>query len=239
MHPEATHPPHTPRHPLLWGAALCVAVLSGCATSAPQPQAAEAIEVAPPAATAEASRTPVPTPPEPTLPELEEPTLPELEEPASPAKDLLRDTLAYADRALDANATTLAREMARLSVPDDTKPARHLWLALLLTQTRQPADTARALGLVQRTLADANAQDLHPLARLLEARLTHQRRLEEQLERQGQQLRDAQRRNDQLSERLEAVRAIERSLQTRPAPAAASPSAPAAGASSPGNGTKP
>ena len=79
-----------------------------------------------------------------------------------PAKDLLRDTLAYADRALDASATTLAREMARLSVPDDTKPARHLRLALLLTQTRQPADTARALGLVQRTLADANAQDLHP-----------------------------------------------------------------------------
>ena len=229
MHPEATHPRHTPRHPLLWGAALCAAVLAGCATSAPQPQAAEAIEVAPPAATADANRTPAPP----------EPTLPELEEPASPAKDLLRDTLAYADRALDASATTLAREMARLSVPDDTKPARHLRLALLLTQTRQPADTARALGLVQRTLADANAQDLHPLARLLEARLTHQRRLEEQLERQGQQLREAQRRNDQLSERLEAVRAIERSLQTRPAPATASPSAPAASASSPGNGTKP
>lgn len=221
MHPEATHLRHTLRAPLLCGAAVCVAVLAGCSTSALQPQAAEAIEVAPPA----------PTPPEPTLPELEEP--------ASPAKDLLRDTLAYADRALDASATTLAREMARLSVPDDTKPARHLRLALLLAQTRQPADTARALGLVQRTLADANAQDLHPLARLLEARLTHQRRLEEQLERQGQQLRDAQRHNDQLSERLEAVRAIERSLQTRPAPATASPSAPAAGASSPGNGTKP
>ena len=63
MHPEATHPRHTPRHPLLWGVALCVAVLAGCATSAPQPQAAEAIEVAPPAATAEANRTPAPTPP--------------------------------------------------------------------------------------------------------------------------------------------------------------------------------
>jgi enoyl-CoA hydratase/carnithine racemase len=103
-----------------------------------------------------------------------------------------------------------------------------LRLALLLTQTRQPADTARALGLVQRTLADANAQDLHPLARLLEARLLQQRRLEDQLDRQTQQLRDTQRRNDQLSERLEAVRAIERSLSTRPAPAAP-PSAPAAG----------
>ena len=122
MHPEATRPRHTPRHPLLWGAAMCVAVLAGCATSALQPQAAEAIKVAPPAATAEANLKPAPT--------LPEPAAPELEEPASPAKD-------------------------------------------------------------------------------------------------------------QLSERLEAVRAIERSLQTRPAPAAASPSAPAAGASSPGNGTKP
>ena len=50
----------------------------------------------------------------------------------------------------------------------------------------------------------------------------------DQLDRQAQQLRDTQRRNDQLSERLEAVRAIERSLSTRPAPAA-SPSAPAMG----------
>ena len=91
-------------------------------------------------------------------------------------------------------------------------------------------DTARALGLVQRVLGNtgAAAQPLHPLARLLEARLLQQRRLEDQLDRQAQQLRDTQRRNDQLSERLEAVRAIERSLSTRPAPAA-SPSAPAVG----------
>ena len=40
-------------------------------------------------------------------------------------------------------------------------------------------------------------------------------------------------------ESQKVLAAIERSLQTRPAPAAASPSAPAAGASSPGNGTKP
>ena len=48
---------------------------------------------------------------------------------------------------------------------------------------------------------------------------------------------------EQASDSIDKVgvrsRAIERSLQTRPAPAAASPSAPAAGASSPGNGTKP
>ena len=129
--------------------------------------------------------------------------------------------------------------MARLSVPDDTKPARHLRLALLLTRPDSPQTRPARWAWCSAPWPTPTRRRPAPLARLLEARLTHQRRLEEQLERQGQQLRDAQRRNDQLSERLEAVRAIERSLQTRPAPAAASPSAPAAGASSPGNGTKP
>lgn len=165
----------------------------------------------------------------------------ESDEPTTPPKDLLRDTLAYADRTLGASSTELARETARLSDLDESKPSRALRLALVLAQTRQPADTARALGLVQRTLANPAAQDLHPLARLLEARLTQQRRLEEQLERQAQQLRDAQRRNDQLSERLEAVRAIERSLTTRPAPAAPAASPPGAASGGTGNNgnTKP
>ena len=159
----------------------------------------------------------------------------ESDEPTTLPKDLLRDTLAYADRTLGASSTELAREAARLSDLDENKPSRAMRLALVLAQTRQPADTARALGLVQRTLTNPAAQDLHPLARLLEARLTQQRRLEEQLERQAQQLRDAQRRNDQLSERLEAVRAIERSLTTRPAPAAPVTPPPGAAASGAGN----
>ena len=159
----------------------------------------------------------------------------ESDEPTTLPKDLLRDTLAYADRTLSASSTELARETARLSDLDENKPSRAMRLALVLAQTRQPADTARALGLVQRTLTNPAAQDLHPLARLLEARLTQQRRLEEQLERQAQQLRDAQRRNDQLSERLEAVRAIERSLTTRPTPAAPATPPPGAAASGAGN----
>jgi DNA repair ATPase RecN len=124
----------------------------------------------------------------------------------------------------------LAKEIARLGEAEDATPETPLLLATALAQTRQAVDTARALGLVQRVLGNTSpaAQPLHPLARLLEARLLQQRRLEDQLDRQTQQLRDTQRRNDQLSERLEAVRAIERSLSTRPAPAA-SPSAPAVG----------
>ncbi|CAN7596563.1 hypothetical protein LJR074_004464 [Acidovorax sp. LjRoot74] len=212
-------------------AALCVctALLAGCATAPAQPDAAP---VTTPHA-AEASAVP-------TMAQLT-PLAAESDEPTTPPKDLLRDTLAYADRTLGASTADLARETARLSELDESKPSRALRLALVLAQTRQPVDTARALGLVQRTLANPAAQDLHPLARLLEARLTQQRRLEEQLERQAQQLRDAQRRNDQLSERLEAVRAIERSLTTRPTPATPatpSPGAAASGASSSnGNGT--
>ena len=207
-------------------AALCVcaAWLAGCAT-APIPPNVALVTTAAPAI--QPTPEPAVAPPGPLAAESDEPT--------TPPKDLLRDTLAYADRTLGASSTELAREAARLSDLDENKPSRAMRLALVLAQTRQPADTARALGLVQRTLTNPAAQDLHPLARLLEARLTQQRRLEEQLERQAQQLRDAQRRNDQLSERLEAVRAIERSLTTRPAPAAPVTPPPGAAASGAGN----
>ena len=207
-------------------AALCVcaAWLAGCAT-APIPPNVALVTTAAPAI--QPTPEPAVAPPGPLAAESDEPT--------TPPKDLLRDTLAYADRTLSASSTELARETARLSDLDENKPSRAMRLALVLAQTRQPADTARALGLVQRTLTNPAAQDLHPLARLLEARLTQQRRLEEQLERQAQHLRDAQRRNDQLSERLEAVRAIERSLTTRPAPAAPVTPPPGAAASGAGN----
>lgn len=206
-------------------AALCVCAtwLAGCAA----PHSTQEAVAPPPAAHAvEAAPEPATTPPVTLANESEEPT--------TPPKDLLRDTLAYADRTLGASTAELAREVTRLSELDDSKPSRALRLALVLTQTRQPVDTARALGLVQRTLSNPAAKELHPLARLMEARLTQQRRLEDQLERQAQQLRDAQRRNEQLSERLEAVRAIERSLTTRPAPAASGP-----GSSNGSSNTKP
>jgi enoyl-CoA hydratase/carnithine racemase len=91
-------------------------------------------------------------------------------------------------------------------------------LAIALMHTQLPADTARALGLLQRVINNPAPEStaLKPLARLLATRLGTQRRLEDTVERQGQQLRDHQRRIEQLSERLEAMRAIERSLTTRP-----------------------
>jgi len=146
--------------------------------------------------------------------------------PAAPAPaDAVAELLLYADRVRGMDAAALTREAAGLASGSEMAGTPDLRLALVLVQTRQPADTARALGLVQRTLARPDAAPLHPLARLLEARLLQQRRLEEQLERTNHQLREVQRRNDLLDKQLEAMRALERSLNKR-TPARAAQDAP-------------
>ena len=71
-----------------------------------------------------------------------------------------------------------------------------------------------------------------PVARFLASRYAEQRRMEEQIERQSQQARDNQRKLEQLNEKLEALKAIERSLTTRP-PAGGAASAPAPKGNSP------
>ncbi len=114
-----------------------------------------------------------------------------------------------------------------LSFP--SAPALTLELALALGQLRNNGDLARALALLE-PIARSTAPELQPwqpLARLLAARYLELRRLEDQLERQAQQLRDSQRRLDQTTEKLEALKNIERSLTVRPA------------AGSPGSATPP
>lgn len=111
----------------------------------------------------------------------------------------------------------------RLGEPADAPTT--LELALVLAQTRQNGDLARALALVDPLARLPTASAGMPgnasapwqgLARLLHLRLLEQRRLEEQTERQAQQNRDMQRRIDQLSSQIDALRTIERSLSTRP-----------------------
>lgn len=196
----------------MWAALLAVAFLmTGCSSMASPPLAP-------------------PEPPAATVVETPAPPEPEVNEPVSkPKKIFVVDpaalVLAQADRTLRLSPQDLAKEIARLTELEEAAVENPLLLAVALAQTRQPVDTARAQGLVLRVLGNSTpaAQALHPLARLLESRLLQQRRLEDQIDRQNQQLREAQRRNEQLNERLEAVRAIERSLTTRPAPAPASP----------------
>lgn len=221
------------RWPRPSAAALALAAalgLGGCSATSPQAVAAPAQEPAPAEAPVQAAASAAPAASAPEA--LQDPAPSGAHTPS--ATDRVGQVLARTDRTLRLAPAELAREIARLGEAEDASAETPLLLATALAQTRQPADTARALGLVQRVLSNQAeaAQALHPLARWMEARLLQQRRLEEQLERQAQQLRDAQRRNDQLNERLEAVRAIERSLTTRPGPAPATP-APAAGSTAP------
>ena len=131
--------------------------------------------------------------------------------------------LAYADKIRPLGPPELANELTRLGELADT-PTTQMQTSLVLAQTRNPADLARAQGLLQKVAANpsAEAQPLQPLARTLAARFAEQRRVEEDRDKQAQQLRDAQRRIDQLNDRIEALRAIERSFArpNNPPPAA-------------------
>lgn len=183
------------RTPATLATALGVVLLFGCAQPVviPVPEPLPAPPPAPPVVVV----APVPAPPAP--------------------EDLaVRRLLAWHERLRTLTPTELAREQARLQ--NATGPAEALELALLLGQARAPGDLSRALALVEPVARD-NGSALAPLGRLLLARLAEQRRLEELAERQGQQIRDQQRRIEQLGQQIEQLRAIERSLGARPAPA--------------------
>ena len=148
-----------------------------------------------------------------------------------PTPDAVARMLTYAERVRVMPPAELSQEVARLSAPGEaTLPASQLQLSLVFSQLRQLPELIRAQELLARVLANSSleAQPLHPLARLLAFRYGEQRRLEDQIEKERekerQQTREVQRKLDQTIERLEALKAIERSLNARP-PA---PPAPAA-----------
>lgn len=177
---------------------------------------------------------PTPPPPPPRV-------IPVEAEPAAPATQPalsfnpaiggpLTAMLVYADKLRTLPASEIAAEINRIGDPGDS-PSTQMQLALALAQTRAPADLAKALTLMQRVGSNQtqDAQPLQPLARTLASRYQEQRRVEDDRDRQGQQVRDAQKRIEQLSDRLEALRAIERSVSRPNAPASAAPAAPNGG----------
>jgi hypothetical protein len=198
-------------------AALTAALLAGCSLlpAGKGEASAEKRIPAPAAAPAQGAAAKLPPAPPPVTPVT-------LTVPA--ANDALTSMLSYAERVRQMSVAELGQEAARLGA-DQSGPTNQLQLALVLSQLRQLPDLMRAQELLARVLgnSDAAAQPLHPLARLLAARYAEQRRVEEQLEKQTQQARELQRRLDQTNERLEALKAIERSLTSRPAASAPTP----------------
>jgi len=189
--------------------ALVISLSTGCAAPAPPPN--------------KQSKTASPAPAGPTASA-------QSAAPADRDSEAVTPLLAYADRARTLQGAELTQEITRLA--DPSVPADQMRLALTLSQTRQLYDLVRAQELLQRVLANASAEarPLHPVARLLAARLSEQRRVEDLLDRQNQQLRDLQRRLEQTQEKLDALKEIERSLNSRP---------PAAPASSPNGRARP
>ncbi|QHE77816.1 hypothetical protein [Hydrogenophaga sp. PBL-H3] len=195
-------------------------LLSACGTTPPPPPQASVTTVITTPAQAPAPQILVVTPVQ--APAFTSPEALNTQAPALP--DVVTALLTYSERLRLLNPTDLAAEIAVQGDPGNT-PLRQMQLALALMHMPQAADTARALGLLQRVVGSASPEAtlLKPLARLLAHQLMEQRRLEDSLERQSLQLREHQRRIDQLSERLEAMRAIERSLTTRPPAATRTP----------------
>ena len=207
---------------------LAVSALGGCGV--PREPRPEPAGPSPAATAAPATPAPVAATPAPVC-EVRCAVDPVVARPEAPPPALLM--LAYADRVRSMTGAELAAEIGRLGESGDAPP-RQMQLAIALANTRVPADLARALGLLQRVIASPSgeATAIQPLARVLAARYLEQRRIEDDRDRQAQQLRESQRRIDQLNDRIEALRAIERSfarpLQPPQPPATLSPLSPLA-----------
>lgn len=193
-----------PSKPMRAGLAVAFAALSlaGCATPPPPPP---------------------PPPPQPVV------IAPAVKcEPARDAQDLaVRHLLATADRLSTLNTADLTAEAVH--GVDGASIEQQMDQALALSMTHAPGDLARAQALLDQVLHNntPQADPWRAPARLLAYRVGEQKRAEDAAERSAQQLRDAQRDNqrklDDANAKLEALKAIERSLNTRQTPAASAP----------------
>ena len=154
-------------------------------------------------------------------------------EAATPSDLASRHALASHEQLRSLAPNELAQEIARLSALPPA-PDTSIDLAMALLLTRNGGEQNRAIALVEplATGMTPESEPWQPIARLLLARLLELRRLEDLLDRRNQELRDSQREVKQLNEKLEALKAIERSLAPRPissvAPATTGNGAPTA-----------
>lgn len=180
-----------------------------------------------------------------TQPHLAEPVLPQIvvqpaaaTVPPSSASSETEDLLAYFQRTRLLPSSELPRLMADLNVAART-PHREVQRAILFGFMRGNGDLARAMTALDGVVksSDAEAERIKPLAYFLYANYSEWRRLDEAADKQNQQLKDAQRRADLLSQKLEDLKAIERQLPTRPRNSAApGPGAGSAAAVPPADG---
>ncbi|MEC5160063.1 MULTISPECIES: hypothetical protein [unclassified Janthinobacterium] len=138
---------------------------------------------------------------------------------AAPAPDgAVNELLAFQAGLRALPQAELGRALVELNRQDASAKAT-VRRAMLLAALRGAGDLGRAQALLDG-VAQAAAPDeqrLKPLAQFLAAGYADARRQDEAADKLNQQVREAQRRNEQLNEKLEALKNIERTMSVRPA----------------------
>jgi hypothetical protein len=114
-------------------------------------------------------------------------------------------------------AGELAKERSALAAQPAT-PNLQIRQAMLLGHPRNAQDVGRALVLLDGLLksSDPAAIELQPLARLLVDQHLERQRLDSQVDRLGVQVKETQRKAQELQEKLDSLTDIERTLTPPP-----------------------
>jgi hypothetical protein len=125
--------------------------------------------------------------------------------------------LAYYQMLQRMTPAQINRERSVLAALPPT-PNNQVRTAMVLGHPRGQQDFTKALALLDGVLKSAEpaALGLHSLARLLADNYVERQKLEAQLEKQGQQLKDSQRKAVELQEKIDSLAEIERTLPQRP-----------------------
>ena len=126
-------------------------------------------------------------------------------------------TPAYYQTLSRMSATEFNRERHTVAALPKT-PSAQLRQAMILGHPRGQQDLPKALVLLDGVLKspDPAAGGLLPLARMLADNYSERHKLEAQLERQGLQMKESQRKVSELQEKIDALADIERTLPTPP-----------------------
>ncbi|MDO8651503.1 MAG: hypothetical protein Q7R66_04875 [Undibacterium sp.] len=129
------------------------------------------------------------------------------------------DLLAYYKKTRALPQAELAKLMADLnaSTPSLKRHYHDMQKAIVLGFLRGNSDLLRAQVILDGILksSEAEAEKIKPLAFLLSNNYGEWRRLDDNIEKQNQQVKELQRRAEQLNQKLEDLKAIERQLPSR------------------------
>lgn len=123
------------------------------------------------------------------------------------------ELLAYNVHLRKLPAAELGRELQRVN-GYPAGPSNTVRRAMVLSLTRDPIDLAKAEAQLWNVMGDnsVEAEKLKPLVQLLLGYYADLRRVADNAEKSSVQAKEAQRKVDQLNDKLEALKNIERSL---------------------------